>query len=93
MKAETGLWQECLQVLGAQLSEKQPKKANQPDQSTISLESGMSLLRGKAHEALENRQHATHCYREALTQNLFCYEAFDALIGGSMLNSTQGKSF
>lgn len=42
----------------------------------ISLQAAMLLLRGKAYDALENRQRAMRWYKAALRADPFCYEAF-----------------
>ncbi|XP_037087868.1 cell division cycle protein 16 homolog [Pollicipes pollicipes] len=43
------------------------------------------LLKGRVHEALENRPVAAQCYRAALMADVLCHEAFDALLGHQML--------
>ena len=43
------------------------------------------LLKGRVHEALENRPVAAECYRAALMADVMCHEAFDALVGHQML--------
>lgn len=51
--------------------------------------SGIFLLKGIAHEALDNRDRAAECYRAALLNDVYCYEAFDRLTTHSMLTEDE----
>ncbi len=43
---------------------------------SIDLRAVAHLLRGRAHEGLENRTRAAECYRQALEVDPYCYDAF-----------------
>ena len=58
----------------------------------MSLTAALSLLRGKVHEALENRPLAQHWYKSALAADPFCYEAYEALITNHMLTAEEVES-
>jgi len=51
----------------------------------------VSLLRGQIHEAMENRMLAIECYREAVRQDVYCYEAFDRIVNHHMLSAQEGE--
>lgn len=55
------------------------------------VESSMSLLKGQIFEALENRIQAAECYRQALFEDVHCYEAFDLLVKHQMLTAEEEK--
>ncbi|XP_064470681.1 cell division cycle protein 16 homolog [Ornithodoros turicata] len=50
------------------------------------LESSLQLLQGKIYEAMDNRTLAAECYKKALRLDMFCYEAFEALVKHQMLS-------
>ncbi|XP_019868674.1 cell division cycle protein 16 homolog isoform X2 [Aethina tumida] len=47
------------------------------------------LLKGKVLEAMDNRALAADCYKQALDQDVYCYEAFDCLIKYQMLTAAE----
>ncbi|KAL5004197.1 hypothetical protein ScPMuIL_017653 [Solemya velum] len=47
------------------------------------------LLRGKIYESMDNRNLAMDCFREALREDVYCYEAFDLLVSHNMLSSQE----
>ncbi|KAE8749359.1 hypothetical protein FOCC_FOCC003873 [Frankliniella occidentalis] len=51
------------------------------------LQSSILFLKGQVLEAMDNRELAADCYRQALRCDVFCYEAFEALIQHHMLSS------
>lgn len=53
-----------------------------------SLLSGMFTLKGQIYEAMDNRELAKECYKQALMLDCCCYEAFNNLIQHHMLNGT-----
>ena len=55
------------------------------------MESAINLLRGKAHEAMDNRGLAAECFREALREDVYCFEAFESLVAHHMLTAQEGK--
>jgi len=60
--------------------------------NAITFTSALRFLRGRAHEALENRPLARRWYVSALEADPFCYEAFNALISNHMLSAEEEKS-
>lgn len=57
----------------------------------VATAAALSLLRGRVYSALENRSAARRCYLASLRADPRCYEAFDALVGGSTLTSAEAK--
>ncbi|XP_013411443.1 cell division cycle protein 16 homolog [Lingula anatina] len=55
------------------------------------MSSSIHLLRGKIYEALDNRNLAVECLREALREDVYNFEAFDAMIGHHMLMASEEK--
>ncbi|KAK2145256.1 hypothetical protein LSH36_692g03045 [Paralvinella palmiformis] len=55
------------------------------------IDSSVNLLRGKIYEALENRNLASECFREALRGDVFCYEAFESLINHHMMTAQEER--
>uniref|UniRef100_A0A383WBY8 Uncharacterized protein n=1 Tax=Tetradesmus obliquus TaxID=3088 RepID=A0A383WBY8_TETOB len=55
----------------------------------VSTYAAICLLRGKAFEALDNRQRAIACYTSALHADPFCQEAFAALVDNHMLSNSE----
>ncbi|CAI6347241.1 unnamed protein product [Macrosiphum euphorbiae] len=53
----------------------------------FNVQSALFCIKGKIYEALDNRNFATDCYREALRNDVHCYDAFQALIQHQMLTS------
>ncbi|XP_034233878.1 cell division cycle protein 16 homolog isoform X2 [Thrips palmi] len=51
------------------------------------LESSILFLKGQVLEAMDNRELAAESYRQALGCDVYCYEAFDALVQHHMLSS------
>lgn len=54
------------------------------------MQSALFCIKGKIYEALDNRNFATDCYREALRNDVHCYDAFQALVQHQMLTSFEG---
>ena len=50
----------------------------------------MYLLRGKVHEAMDNRIPAIEDYKNALKYDVYCNEAFELLIRHEMLSPSEG---
>ena len=46
-------------------------------------------MKGKILEAMDNRTQAIECFKEALTEDPYCYEALQAITKHQMLNSEQ----
>lgn len=53
------------------------------------MQSSVLLIKGKVLEAMDNRGLASDCYRQALTCDVHCFEAFDALIQHNMLTALE----
>ncbi|CAH1379766.1 unnamed protein product [Tenebrio molitor] len=51
--------------------------------------SNVLLLKGKVLESMDNRGLAAECYKQALQHDVYCYEAFDALIKYQMLTASE----
>lgn len=56
----------------------------------LQVQSALFCIKGKIYEAMDNRNFATDCYKEALRNDVHCYEAFQALIQHQMLTSDEG---
>ncbi|XP_064615248.1 cell division cycle protein 16 homolog [Liolophura sinensis] len=57
----------------------------------LMMENSVNLLRGKIYEAMDNRNLAVECFREALRQDVYCFEAFDLLVNHHMLTAQEEK--
>ncbi|XP_076812407.1 cell division cycle protein 16 homolog [Clavelina lepadiformis] len=97
--AEAKQWQAALDLLeGCQkdpnisLSKKLPSTESVngiPDDKEMLT--SLHLLRGNIYEAMEVREIAAECYKDALKADIFCYEAFERLIGHHMLRADEEK--
>lgn len=56
----------------------------------VQWKSAICLLKGQIYEALDNRNAAVECFREALKANVYCYEAFQSLTQHQMLTVQEG---
>ena len=56
----------------------------------LQLRSALLTLKGQVYEALDNRNLATDCYKEALRNNVNCFEALNALLQHGLLTSLEG---
>lgn len=54
---------------------------------TPSLHSSVLYLKGCVYEALDNRSLASECYKQALKRDVFCFDAFQALVQHQMLTA------
>ncbi|XP_043237840.1 cell division cycle protein 16 homolog isoform X2 [Amphibalanus amphitrite] len=84
---ETRLYQEALAVLQPELETAPGGRAAPPllditDVAGRDEPAHILLLKGRVHEALENRPLAAECYRAALMADVLCHEA---LVGHQML--------
>ncbi|XP_031573394.1 cell division cycle protein 16 homolog [Actinia tenebrosa] len=93
--SECKQWQDALDILDAE-----PKDAGDKDSASFNdsfcsssskLESVVALLKGTVYEAMDNRSLATECYKEALSIDVHCYEAFDLLISHHMLTDKEER--
>lgn len=58
----------------------------------MELEAAICVIRARAFEGMENRAKAAFWYQEALTRDVKCSEALDALVEKRMLKQDQAKS-
>ncbi|XP_033127040.1 cell division cycle protein 16 homolog [Anneissia japonica] len=93
-------FQEALDILeGADEVWKTPNRGVVTSNKTIytsqlqvtNVGSSINLLKGKIFESLENRLQATEHYREALKQDVYCYEAFELLVKHQMLSCEEER--
>jgi len=65
---------------------------NCDDHKTKNLLSSIHCLKGQILESIENREQAAESYKLAVQTDIFCYEAFQALIDHQMLTADEEKS-
>ncbi|XP_065211465.1 cell division cycle protein 16 homolog [Planococcus citri] len=65
---------------------------NVPEEECGSLRSALLTLKGQVYEALDNRNLATDCYKEALRNNINCFEALNALLQHGLLTSLEAQN-
>ena len=92
--AECKQWQEALDIL--EMDPKDPGERDFPTEVCIvggvkKLESAVCLLKGTVYEAMDNRSLATDCYRDALRNDVHCFEAFDMLVSHHMLTEKEER--
>ncbi|KAJ1632658.1 hypothetical protein T492DRAFT_904889 [Pavlovales sp. CCMP2436] len=93
---EARSYDECLQLVarGVALAESDPHACASPGTShgsdgRVSSLAALYLLAGKCHDAQEHRSLAAKAYAQAACQDVFCFEAVDALVGRRMLSQEQ----
>jgi len=59
--------------------------------TSSNLRSAILYLKGRVHEALDNRSLASDCYKQALMLDVQCYDAFEALVKHQMLTSWEER--
>lgn len=52
--------------------------------------SALLALKGQVYEALDNRNLATDCYKEAISADINCFEALNALLQHRLLTCIEG---
>ena len=60
-----------------------------PIKGNRKIECAIAVLKGMIYEALENRNIAVQCFKDALNHDVFCYEAFEMLVSHHALSSTE----
>lgn len=55
------------------------------------LQSALQMLKGRVYEKLDNRTRAADCFKQALRLDVYCYEAFQALVQHQMLTASEGR--
>lgn len=88
--AECKKWQEALDVLEIEAKE---TSLSELGTGSTKLESAVHFLRGMVYEAMENGCMACDCFKQALKNDVHCYEAFDRLTSHYMLSPTEEESF
>ncbi|RLN19744.1 anaphase-promoting complex subunit 6 [Panicum miliaceum] len=94
--AELKEWHQCLLMLGDAKVDEHGKVLDQDDGSDIyfdkdaedheiNIKSAICFLRGKAYEALDNRDLARQWYKAAIKADPLCYEALECLVDNYML--------
>lgn len=85
-------WEAALTVVerGVTLAEAEPQSGHGAS-GQVSAVAGFHVLAGRAHEALDNREVAAKSYVAALRQDVFCFEALEALLQNHMLSSSQSS--
>ncbi|KAF7836638.1 anaphase-promoting complex subunit 6 [Senna tora] len=89
-------WDQCLSMLGEAKVDEHGNVSDTKDSNImyldkdgedreINISSAICFLRGKAHEALENRAQARLWYKAAIKADPLCYEALECLIENYML--------
>ncbi|XP_020518107.1 anaphase-promoting complex subunit 6 isoform X2 [Amborella trichopoda] len=90
-------WQQCLVMLGDAKVDEHGNVHSLKDSNIayldkdgedreINISAAICFLRGKAHEALENRSQALQWYKAAIKADPYCYEALECLIDNHMLS-------
>jgi anaphase-promoting complex subunit 6 len=59
--------------------------------SCIKLESVMCFARGKAYLLIKDINSARECFKEALTVDVKCYDALEALVKYNMMEEKAGR--
>ncbi len=103
-QAESGDWEDCLDFLGEEPLEErnqaQDSVSKEPivfckfytsHYSKVNIRSAISLLRGRAFLALENRTKASYWFKEALRIDAYCYEAFEHLVDLQMISQNESN--
>ena len=65
---------------------------NPEDLKTRTLVSSIKLLKGQILENIENRELAAESFKQALRTDVYCYEAFQALVEHQMLTADEEKA-
>ncbi|KAE8789356.1 anaphase-promoting complex subunit 6 [Hordeum vulgare] len=89
-------WHQCLMMLGDAKVDEHGNVLDQDDGSDIyfdkdaedheiNIKSAICFLRGKAYEALDNRDLARQWYKAAVKVDPLCYEALECLVDNYML--------
>ncbi|XP_047089981.1 anaphase-promoting complex subunit 6 [Lolium rigidum] len=89
-------WHQCLMMLGDAKVDERGNLLDQDDGSDIyfdkdaedheiNIKSAICFLRGKAYEALDNRDLARQWYKAAVKVDPLCYEALECLVDNYML--------
>ncbi|KAK9494458.1 hypothetical protein V1508DRAFT_412476 [Lipomyces doorenjongii] len=86
-------WDEALLVIGETNPFQNDDDSNATSDGGIKLEASMCYLRGIIYSNQNNFERAKDCYKEALTVDIKCYEAFDELITNSLMTPVEEWEF
>lgn len=86
--ARLSRWDEALDVIGESNPFKNDSSVKNQD-GGIKLESSMCYLRGHIYSNQNNFDRAKQCYKEAVTIDVKCYEAFNELIDNNFITPTE----
>ncbi|XKL60564.1 hypothetical protein PGB90_007621 [Kerria lacca] len=67
------------------------KNFNIPEDECGNIQSAFLILKGQVYEALDNRNLATDCYKEALEKDINCFEALNALLQHRLLTCLEAQ--
>nr|XP_042909728.1 cell division cycle protein 16 homolog isoform X3 [Parasteatoda tepidariorum] len=86
-------YKEALDVLNVALDDNIMSKSEDEnlvsDSNDANLSSAILLLKGQIYEAMDNRNLASECFKDALQLDVFCYDAFDSLVQHQMLTKDE----
>lgn len=91
--AECKKWQEALDVLEMEQKCSKNNLSSELGAGSKKLEAAVHLLRGLVYDAMDNGPMACDCYKEALRNDVHCYEAFDQLTSHYMLSPIEEIEF
>jgi len=77
-----------IEEAGPLINEEELKGPQDREEDCISA---LYFLKGQIFESLDNRQLATEAFQTALRVDVFCFEAFDALVAHQMLTAEEEK--
>lgn len=63
---------------------------NDPVEGAVKLEACLCYARGKAYLMLKDIPNARECFKEALTVDVKCYDALEALVKNNMIDENAG---
>ncbi|KAK9315883.1 hypothetical protein V1522DRAFT_404892 [Lipomyces starkeyi] len=86
-------WDEALLVIGETNPFQNDDDSDATSDGGIKLEASMCYLRGIIYSNQNNFEKAKDCYKEALTVDIKCYEAFDELIANSLMTPVEEWEF
>jgi anaphase-promoting complex subunit 6 len=91
--AECKKWQEALDVLDLEQKCLKSNLSSELGAGSKKLEAAVHMLKGLVYDKMDNGPMACDCYKEALRNDVHCYEAFDQLTSHYMLTPKEGFEF
>ncbi|KAK9454561.1 hypothetical protein V1511DRAFT_502329 [Dipodascopsis uninucleata] len=86
-------WEEALAITGESNPFSSEDNENSSSDGGIKLQASMCYLRGIIYSNQNNFEKAKDCFKEALTIDVKCYEAFDELISNSLMTPSEERHF